>query len=222
MVVKISEAKLPAVRNHDEGFNPMDTTPRIINNKDDLFALIKSAHLTGRQYVAMVHLALVNSIYHLAKHGRSAPMNRLYNDLTPALQLAVKNYVAENCKGTYRDEATGESKVEFFLKHTNKDGWFLNIVKDNQGKKIRDRAAVSRESWVSNPEPYLAIDFAKQQVRSLNPLMDDAQVLKLFDGLIKRASKDDATVSPAVLKVLQAAREDATKVALTLKAAQAA
>lgn len=160
----------------------------VVTDTKKLDTLIANVHATGKKYNLLAHKALVSALHHLASTGRAAAMNSLFDGLRPAYQTALKEFCRQQCGYTIETEKDGETVKtrEFWLKHTNKEGWFIQAGK----------AKANRDEWINAPAQFLGKHFFEVTVEGKAPVtFDDQAVLQRLDNLIKLASKDDASVS---------------------------
>ncbi len=187
--------------------------PTIIGNEKALMAFIKSVHEYGSKYEVRAQAAVVSSLHFLALHGRAEPMNALFEGLRPAYQTAVKLFVQAYCG--HRETVTNEAGDEInrfvsWLKHTNKDGWFIN---KNEADKLK--AKPNRDEWSSNPGQFMDKKFYETKVEGVRAAFTDLTILKTLDNLIKQAGKDDSKASASIKSALLQARKDIGQAAQT-------
>ncbi len=175
-------------------------TLTIINDQAKLLKAIDAVHKTGQTYKLRAHEALVSALHLLAKDGYTKPMNSLFDGLPPALQTAIKLYCQKHCAFDYEVIEDGEAikKREFWLRHTNKDGWIIQSGK----------AKAQRDEFASSPAQFLSQPFYDTKVEGKAVVtFSDEEVLKRLDNLIKLATKDGAEVSPNTKSALLEVRK---------------
>lgn len=176
-------------------------TLTIINDQAKLLTAISSVHKTGQTYKLRAHEALVSALHLLAKDGYTKPMNALFDGLPPALQTAIKLYCQTHCSFDFEVLEDGEvvKKREFWLKHTNKDGWSI----------LAGKAKTARDEFANSPAQFLSKPFYDTKVEGKAVVtFNDEELSKRLDNLIKLMTKDGAEVSKRSIDILTKARKE--------------
>lgn len=187
-------------------FDPMDTRLTIIENDGDLLALVAAVHQTGNTYNALAQKAVISSLHMLSKHGRAEALNKLFDGFQNAYKSALKQFIRKHCGDDI--EKDGQAGREYWLGHTQADGWFINKETGPNGMKGRSKAPLARKEWTDAPAQFLGLKFYEEKVDRPDPNFNDEWFLASLDRLIKSASKDDAHVSAKIIDFVREARKN--------------